>query len=165
MSIYRAEAHCWSGLLSGDKYHWQQGLRNVCRQIGDVQFHSSMSGYEGFEKVAYDAINRKAKSLLLIGHSNGGYAITKIAQMVKTYDIECWLICFDRTMKRCPPLGRNVPYALDLWAGLKNLEPGPDFKGQLKTIDYSRESHIGVIANRQAQEDAIKFGRYWKEHK
>lgn len=162
MSIYNSDAHCWSGLLSGENRAWQEGLRIVCREIGDVQFHASQSGYLGWDAVADAAIQRGAPSLLLIGHSNGGYAITSAAARVKSAGIPCWVLCFDRTMKECPPLGSNVPEALDLWAGLKNLKRGPDFTGNLKRRDYSHLSHIGVIGDPDAQRDAIEFGKRWR---
>lgn len=161
MTIYDADAHCWSGLLSGNKYPWQEGLRHICREIGDVQFHSSQSGYAGWEDVAFAAMGRNAKSLLLIGHSNGNYATTKIAEMLNQHGVECWLICFDRTRKACPKLGSNVREAIDIWAGMKKLEPGPDFNGELVLHSFQQESHIGVISSRRAQQIAIEFGRRW----
>lgn len=163
--IYSADAHCWSGLLSGDKWQWQEGLRHVCAQIGGVQFHSSMLGFEGWEEVAAAALRRKARSLLLMGHSNGGYAITSIAAALESAGIECWLISFDRTLKTCPALGGNVAHALDLWAGLENLKIGPRFKGTLTRRDFSEESHIGVIGNGDAQRLAIDFGKRWKRER
>jgi len=162
MSIFDADAHCWSGLLSGNNRAWQEGLRVVCREIGDVQFHASQSGYLGWESVANAAIDRDAPSLLLIGHSNGGFAITSVAARLARYGIPCWVLCFDRTMKECPPLGENVPEALDLWAGLKNLKRGPNFVGNLKRRDFSHCSHIGVIGDPEAQAEAIRFGKRWR---
>ncbi len=165
MSIYDANAHCWSGLLSRNKLHWQDGLRDICREIGDVQFHPSKetgSGYDGWREVAESAIKRGEKNLLLIGHSNGGYAITKIARMVKPHGIICSLVCFDRTHKSCPKLGSNVDRAIDIWAGLKKLEPGSDFNGSLKLYSFQQESHIGVINNKRAKRLAIDFGKEWK---
>lgn len=163
MSKYDADIHCWSGLLSGDKYDWQEGLRVVCRRIGDAQFHSSMSGYDGWENVAASAIKRRPKSLLLIGHSNGGYAITKIAHALKPYGIDCQLICFDRTMKHCPTMKGNVSNAIDIWAGLRTLQKGQGFRGNYKKYDFSFESHISVIKNKEAQDLAVAFGKRWKK--
>ncbi len=166
MSVYDANAHCWSGLLSRKDLHWQDGLRDICREIGDVQFHPSKEtgyGYDGWREVAEAAIARGEKNLLLIGHSNGGYAITKIARMVKPHGIICSLVCFDRTRKACPKLGSNVDRAIDIWAGLKKLEPGSDFNGSLKLYSFQQESHIGVINNKRAKRLAIDFGKEWKK--
>lgn len=159
MSKYDADVHCWSGLLSGDKYGWQEGLRIICQRIGNAQFHSSMSGYEDWDRVAARAIVRKPKSLLLIGHSNGGWAITKIADALAPYDIDCQLICFDRTLKVCPTLKHNVSRAIDIWAGLRTMQRSPSFKGYYKKYDFSKESHISVIANKQAQDIAVEFAK------
>lgn len=164
-NFYDSPVHVWSGLLSGNNYTWQEGLRIVAANIGDASFHSSMSGYDGWEKVAASAVRRQVESIVLIGHSNGGYAITKCAAALKPHGIKAYLVCFDRTMKRCPALGANVPEALDLYAGLRNLESGPDFvaaNNTLTVVDFSEESHIGVIGNEHAQRLATAFGKRWK---
>jgi len=163
MSIYNANRHAWSGLFSGGNYNWQEGLRNVCREVGDFQFHSSNSGYAGWENVADAAIARNAPGLLLMGHSNGGYAITSIARKVSSVGIPCWLICWDRTLKACPTLGSNVNKALDIWAGLKKLVPGPEFQGELKLYAFPKETHTGVIKNEKAQLLAVNFGSKFAE--
>ncbi len=163
MSIYDANRHAWSGLFSGNNYNWQEGLRDVCREIGEFQFHPSNSGFEGWEMVADAAIARNAKALLLMGHSNGGYAITSIAKKVKTAGIPCWLICWDRTLKACPTLGANVDSALDIWAGLNKLVPGSEFQGELKLCAFPQESHTGIISNDSAQQMAINFGKKFAE--
>jgi hypothetical protein len=160
MSIYDADIHCWSGLFSANNE--SKGLRHVCREISDAQFHSSNSGFEGWEEVASAAIKRQAKSLLLIGHSNGNYATTKIAERLKQHYIDCWLICFDRTLKSCPKLGSNVIEAIDIWAGLAVLVPGEDFNGTLALHSFQKETHSGVLNNKQAQQIAIDFGIRWK---
>ena len=162
-----APVHIWSGLLSGGNPEWQRGLKRVARGIGGAAFHPSdedRTGYRWWRDVADAAIARRAKSLVLIGHSNGGFAITSVAAYLaqKAPEIACYLCCFDRTMKACPRLGANVPEALDIWAGLKTLEKGPGFAGTLISVDLNQESHIGVINNRVAQNLAIAFGRKWK---
>lgn len=53
--------------------------------------------------------------------------------------------------------------ALDLWAGLRNLERSPGFKGELIRKDFSHLSHSGVIADPDAQRIAIDFIREWAE--
>lgn len=160
--LMNAPVHIWSGLLSGGNYGWQEGLRVVGQGIGDAAFHASQSGYEGWTDVVEATRRRKAESIVLIGHSNGGYAITKCAEALKADGIRCYLVCFDRTMKPCPKLGANVPEAIDIWAGLRNLEKGPDFAGHLALVDMQPESHISVISNSLAQRIAIDFGRKWK---
>ena len=164
MSIYAADNHSWSGLLSKNKYDWQEGLRNVCRNVGDFQFHPSSSGYAGWRAVARHAIDHKKKFLLLMGHSNGGYAITKCAEFVAPHGIKCALICWDRTLKRCPPIGHNVVAAIDLYAGLRTLEQGPDFRGYYKKYDFTKETHTGILKNLEAQRIATEFGLKWKNH-
>jgi hypothetical protein len=160
--MYDADAHAWSGLFSGDKLSWQQGLRNVCAAVGDVMFHSSMSGYEGWEDVAESAIRRRPPSMFFMGHSNGGYAITAIARALEPYGIPCWLCSWDRTMKPCATIGGNVPEAIDIWAGLRTLKKNERFRGNYVLHDFSRETHIGLLGNEKAQQVAIEFGRRWK---
>lgn len=164
MSIYAADNHAWSGLLSKNKYLWQEGLRNVCRNVGDFQFHATASGYSGWTGVAKYAIENNKKFLLLMGHSNGGYAITKIAERVAPHGIKCALISWDRTLKRCPPIGQNVVAAIDLWAGLRVLELGDDFRGDYKKYDFPKESHTGILTNLDAQRIATEFGMKWKRN-
>jgi hypothetical protein len=162
MTRWDADAHMWSGLGSGNNYDWQAGLREICRGIGDVQFQSSMSGYDGWKDVAASAIRRKPKSILVGGHSNGGFATTSIARALEPHGIKVWIISFDRTMKRCPTLGSNVVAAIDIWAGLRKLVKGPNFTGELKLYPFLEETHLSVINNREAIELAIAFGKRWK---
>lgn len=166
MTIYAANAHCWSGLLSGGNFGWQKGLREVARQIGDVQFHPShedRSGYQGWREVADAAIKRKPKGLLLLGHSNGVYAILKVAEYVKPHGIKCVLAGFDQTAKSCPKFGANVPAAIEIWAGLNRMRQAADFKGVFEVHnEFEDDSHIGVIANRKAQQLVVDFALRWK---
>lgn len=161
MDRYDADRHCWSGLGSGPIPAWQAGLRRVCRHAGDFQFHSSLSGFDGWERVAASAIRRRPRRMILMGHSNGGYAITAIAEALEAHGIECVLVCFDRTLKPCPQIGSNVIAALDLWAQLSNLKRSPSFKGELVRRDFSHLSHIGVIGDPDAQRAAIDFIKEW----
>jgi hypothetical protein len=158
---YDQNRNCWSGLLSGDKFSWQEGLRNVCSSVGGFQFHSSMSGYEGYEHVVASAKRRKPKRMYWIGHSNGAFAcLSAIAELINE-PTEHVVVVFDRTLKFCPPVGKNVIAALDLWAQLANIHRAANFDGVLERKDYSPESHIGVIGNEDAQRDAIAFLRKW----
>lgn len=161
-SVYAAGAHCWSGLLSGDKFPWQKGLREVCKAVGGVQFHPSQSGYAGWKESADAAIRRGAKSLLLIGHSNGVFAITSIAERVKPAGIACYLIAFDQTAKRCPAVGGNVKAFVEFWAGLDRVATAADFKGVAERHAFESDSHIGVIGNREAQRLAVAFAARWR---
>lgn len=172
MGRYDADANAWSGLLSGDKYEWQRGLRDIAQQTGDFMFHSSMSGYEGWNQVADSIAMRRPKSVFLTGHSNGVFAITSIAKAVKPLGIDCWLCSFDRTMKPCPMIGGNVSQAIDIWAGLKTLTLAPDFHGQYRRYDFNggdprfpNETHLGIINNKQAIDIAVAFARKWKASK
>lgn len=163
MGFFDANRNCWSGLTSKNQWHLQEGLRKVCRDAGDFTFHSSMSGYYGWDRVAASTIRRRPKRIVAMGHSNGGYAITALANAVETAGVEVVLVCFDRTLKPCLPLGSNVVAALDLWAGLRNLERGVGFKGELIRKDFSPLSHSGVIADPDAQQIAIDFIKEWAE--
>jgi len=163
MGKYDVDAHFWSGLLAHNKFNWQKGVRAISRGIGGVQYHSTVSGYKGWEKVAESAIRRKPKSLLLGGHSNGGFAITSIAEAVNPFGIECWLVCIDRTMKSCPDMRGNVVEAIDLHAGLRTLDKGPDFTGNYVYRPFLEETHIGIQNNPEVQRIAIEFGKRWKE--
>lgn len=161
MGKFDQDRNAWSGLLSGNKYAWQEGLRIVCAEVGGFQFHSSSSGYEGWLDVVKAARKRLPKRMLWLGHSNGGYAITAGADALKGLPIEHVIVCFDRTVKACPPLGANVIAAMDMWAGLANLKRGDDFNGVLVRKDFSEHSHIGVIGSEKAQKMAIAFLREW----
>lgn len=161
MSQWDQDRNCWSGLGSANNFNWQEGLRNVCQEVGQFQFHSSMSGYDGWLRVATSARARKPKRMWWLGHSNGGYATTAGAAFLADLDIEHVIVCFDRTLKSCPPVGKNVVAVLDLWAGLENIKRGPDFNGVLIRKDYSQYSHIGVIGAQEAQQEAIEFLREW----
>ncbi|HEU0310664.1 MAG TPA: hypothetical protein VFR36_05550 [Sphingomicrobium sp.] len=167
-SIFDADAHCWSGLLSGRKFAWQKGLREVSLGIGGVQFHPShedLSGYQDWRKVADAAIARKAEGLLLIGHSNGVYAITAVAEYLaqKNSPIKCVLAGFDQTKKPCPYMGKNVVAAIEIWAGLNRMKMGDDFAGAFETHpEFRPDSHIGVISNPKAQRLVVDFALRWK---
>lgn len=161
MDQYSQDRNCWSGLGSGNNFSWQEGLRDVCQEVGQFQFHSSMSGYDGWLNVASSARQRKPKRMWWMGHSNGGYAITAGPNQMQSVDTEHVIVCFDRTLKSCPPVGKNVIAVLDLWAGLKNIKRAPDFNGILVRKDYSKYSHIGVIGAQEVQQEAVAFLREW----
>lgn len=133
----------------------------MCREVGDFNFHSTLDGYNGWEDVVKSAKKRKPKRMWWIGHSNGNFASTSAAQALARSKIEHVLVCFDRTLKGCPPVGKNVVAVLDLWAGLQNIERAPSFNGVLIRKDYSQYSHIGVIGAQEAQAEAIEFLREW----
>ena len=160
--FYDSKVHMWSGLMSGMSYTLQRGLREISGGIGDVSFHSSMSGYDGWMDVAMATIARKAESVVLMGHSNGSYAATKCAHVLAPYRIKCYVCSFDATLMRIPDLGSNVPEALDIWAGFRKLKAGSDFTGNLVFADFGPDTHISVIENEHAQRMAIAFGRRWK---
>lgn len=162
MSKYDANIHVWSGLFANNKWNWQKGMREIARGIGHAQYHSTARGYGGYELVAGFAIQRKAKHLLLIGHSNGGYAITRTAEILEPHGIKCTLICLDRTMKSCPDLGSNVPYAWDFYAGLRKMEEGPNFKGVYTLRPFEHLSHIGIQNDPDVQREIIEIGRNWR---
>jgi|GEM_PF-3910439 len=153
-----------SGMLSGGRYDWQQGLRFIAKGIGNAAFRPSMSGYEGYREAAEYLVRTGAESRVIIGHSNFNYFATRVAEIVKPHGIDIYICCIDRTMKPCPALGSNVPYALDLWAGppMGRLQEGPDFVGELTKMNFVDETHISIIDNDYVRSLAIGFGKKWK---
>jgi hypothetical protein len=165
MSIYDADKHCWSGLFSENNHRYQKGLRQVCRNIGDMQFHPTGSGYGGYQDVIKSAIRRKPPALLLMGHSNGNIATTRVAKALEPHGITCWLICWDRTMGRCESLRSNVPEALDMWAGppMRKLQLHGSFDGTYVLKRFLPEGHISILGNKEAQKLATDFGKRFNE--
>lgn len=159
---WRAPVYIWSGLTSGNQMRLQRGLREIAAAVGDTLFIPSGSGYDHIDDVARAVVDMKAPSIVCGGHSNGGFAAPALAAELKQFGVRCYVFCFDRTLKWTPPLGSNVPAALDIWAGLRTLKPGDDFTGTLQFEDFHEESHTGVINNKRAQQLAISFCRRWK---
>jgi len=162
---FAGQIFIWSGLLSRNLYGWQQGMRKVGSAIGDATFIPSKrtgSGYDWIDEVTEAIIANGHERVLLIGHSNGVYAITEVARRLRTGEVVCTLISFDQTLKDCPKLGANVDRAIDLWAGLDKLEAGRNFTGKLRLYDFSPDSHIGITHDTAALQIAINFGRAWK---
>lgn len=184
---FQGSRHCWPGLLSKNKPGWQEGLRNVSETVGSFHFQISdvsNSGYEDWDKVAatamfYALALRTGKLtigqveaiyfvlpdgtivLFLMGHSNGDFAIASIAEAVKPYGVKVYIMAFDQTLKKCPPLGANVIEAVDIHAQLTELQAGPDFAGLLHRYDFSHRGHIAVIGDEKAQAIAIRHLNKW----
>lgn len=163
MGEFDANKNCWSGLFSGGNYDWQEGLRQVSARIGSMQFHASQSGYNGWDDVADSIIARGPNKVLWMGHSNGAYACTKGAEKVgkSRPEIQHVLIIWDCTLKACPPIGKNVIAVQEIYAGLARVKFTDDFRGDYSFRNYEQESHTGVIANPDAQNDAVNFARQW----
>lgn len=159
-----------TGLMAGNLYGWQAGLRWTVAQgariIGQRStIFTPMNGYSGWEKDAESIIRRRPKRVWYFVHSNGGKRATFVAN-------RCWeagcptefvIIMFDRTLGYCEKLHSNVVAALDMHVNKSWLVPGPDFKGQLKRENFrGKTSHVGVINYKPAQSAALEFARIWK---
>lgn len=164
--FFDANIFMGSGLLSAPNYDWQHGLRWCAREIGDVPFQSSMSGFEGIDEAVASILSRGVRAVMSIGHSNWNYFSTELARRLEPKGVAVYIGCFDRTMKSCPKLQGNVPQAIDIWAGppMKRLEPGGRFKGNLVKHQFPEESHLSIINNRRALNLMVAWARQWKGH-
>lgn len=154
-----------SGLWSAPNYDWQWGLRYIAENVKNAAFDPSMSGFDGIDKTVKGVLEVGHKRIVSIGHSNYNYYSTELARRLKPHRVEVVIVCIDRTMKDCPPLGSNVPAALDMWAGrpMKRLVPGSDFQGKLVQLEYLAENHFSIIKNMEVLNKAIEFANEWKE--
>jgi hypothetical protein len=171
MSKYHNDIHGCTGLLAGNLYGWQRGMRYVvseCSKIWGMRstIHTPVNGYAGWEKVADSAIMRKPKRMLFPVHSNGGKFATFAAKRMKDAgcSTEIVIIMFDRTLGRCEPLGSNVIAALDMHYDKSWLERGDDFNGTYEPKDFRGEptSHIRLPEYKKAQDMAFAFAERWR---
>lgn len=164
MGFYDNPVHGWPGLGSSIFYRYQKGLRAIVEAVGDGTFHQFRSDWI---LVAQAMIDRGIPSSVHFAHSMGGKTLTDFSEYMKPHGHQCYLFCLDRTLEGppfvlCKPMGSNVPEAVDVHAGLRTLEHGPDFTGNHLVINKLADSHVGVTLDPDVQKIAIAFGKKWK---
>lgn len=155
-----------SGLGSGRIERWQKPLYELSLEIGNAFFHPSHednTGYEGWESCVIRALESGRKVLPMIGHSNFGYFMTKVATTLEPFGIDCPICDFDRTLKRCPTVGANVSELINLHASLRYVTPNERFAGERHIYEFRNVSHIGIISHKPARKIAIDFGKRWRK--
>ncbi len=134
----------FAGLFSALNPRYAAGTRAIAGQIEGAAHYASATGYADWADVAGQierdhAAGALARPLSLIGHSNGVYAILKIAERLAKAGIEVdYLAAIDKTLKRCPPAGANVKLAHDFYAGLSRVAFADDFPGERKFFDLDK---------------------------
>jgi hypothetical protein len=152
----------WPGALSRAVRRYRNGLHEIAARIGPrVSVLPSDSGTDGWEEVAEYCIQRKVGGRVLIGHSNGVLACTKLAGALKPHGIKVAICAIDKTLLWCPPLGSNVVACAEIYAGLSRVRFGDDFKGAYFKWDFEADSHVGVTYNPHAQRLAANFAKNW----
>jgi len=130
-----AEIHVFSGLGSGVVERYREGMETLAKRING-SFYASFSGYADWQEVADWIIQRRGSPVILGGHSNGGYAVLKIAEKLAAHGIKVdYIFVVDCTLKPCPNAGGNVKLLHDYWAGLRKVERGADFTGAYEFFD------------------------------
>lgn len=138
-----ADVRLFGGLGSGAFERYQEGIENLQERIGGTVYFS-LSGYSDWSEVASEIIalegsGKLSRPLVLIGHSNGVYAILKIAQrLAENRVVVDYLASIDKTLKLCPPAGANIKLLHDFWAGLSKVTIGNDFVGKAGLFDLDK---------------------------
>ncbi|MCP5014639.1 MAG: hypothetical protein GY938_05070 [Ketobacter sp.] len=167
MGRYDTDSFGWSGLMSDDRYSWQEGCRYIARHVSGTHFIPSKEtgrGYDKTNEVTAAIIRNGYKSVFLFGHSNGNIATGMVQSNLEPYGIDVWRLCLDHTMADSAPLGPNVSHAMDLWAGppMHRLEVGPGFTGKLIKHDFKPLGHISMTHDEEVLRLAVEFGQQWR---
>lgn len=160
---YSLDTQIGSGLLSQAVPAWMAPLRRIAERVQPASFNPSLSGYKGWASIVRNAQQRKPHGLVLVGHSNYNFATTSIAAALAPAGIKCAIVCLDRTLKRCPPVGANVVAVLDIWAQLEVIRLAPTFAGTYERLALPRQSHIGVLSDPLAETRTIEFVQHWQK--
>lgn len=137
----------WPGLFSAQIPRFRKGTKAIADAIPGATHHPTDSGYDGWREMADEitALHNAGtlpRPLCLVGHSNGGYAILKIAERLKGRNIDVdALFIIDRAFRICPRAGSNVKLLYDFWAGLSKAVKGNDFNGEYQLFDL--DEHAG----------------------
>jgi len=158
-SIYNAKVIMWGGLGSENTDRYWKPLHEMQKRIPGAQLIKSGTGYAHWDSVAAH-INETNQRKVLIGHSNGVYAITKIAEAIGNRT--CRIIALDKTLKGCPRIGANVDRVCEIWFGLSRLKFTADFTGDYKFYDFKKESHVGGLSNPEVQDIVVNLANGWK---
>ncbi len=159
-SVFDSPVIMWSGLGSGTMPGFWEPLHEMQRKISGAALIKSNSGFGHWEDVAQYIVDTGQRKVL-IGHSNGGYAITKVAEAIG--EIPCDIICLDRTLKSCPRVDNNVKRCVEIWFGLAKLNFVSNYHGEYSFYDFHHETHIGGISNPEVQDTVVNFANAWKE--
>lgn len=167
---YDANVIGCTGLLAGNIYGWQAGLRADVADISRIwnqpaTIITPMNGYAGWEYFADSIIRREPECVIFDVHSNGGKLATFAAE--RCWEAKCKtkivIVMYDRTLGQCAPLHGNVIAALDMHYDKSWLERGKTFKGVYEPHDFGGHptSHIRIInygpARRLSREFAARF--------
>lgn len=166
-----ADIRLFGGLGSGAFERYQEGIENLQERIGGTVYFS-LSGYSDWTEVsaeilALEKAGKLSRPLVLIGHSNGVYAILKIAQRLAENGVAVdYLASIDKHIDVIfpipvvsPPAGPNIKLLHDFWAGLSKVTIGDDFVGKaglfdLDKLDAENVSHVEA-ANHPFVHDTI----------
>lgn len=149
--------YSFSGLAANLFPFIKSGMQQLAKRT-DADFHSLLFGYLGWRKLANKMVDAYIKGevkqpYVLMGHSNGVYASLKIAEYLNKYKVPCVVVSVDKTLKWCPPAGKNVKGLQDHHAKLSRVKMGPDFAGVYETFEYPTPKgffgswHIGVSSD------------------
>lgn len=149
--------YSFSGLGANIIPSIQTGMKTLAKKV-DADFHPLLFGYVGWKRLASKMVDAKIKGqvdkpFVLMGHSNGVYASLKIAAYLAKYNVPCVVVSIDRTLKWCPPAGKNVLYLQDHHAQLSYVKTDKSFDGIHEVFEYNRPSgffgswHIGVSSD------------------
>jgi GH24 family phage-related lysozyme (muramidase) len=132
----------FSGLLSTGK----GGTLEIAGKIDGAAHYASSSGYADWKEVFQDIVKKKPEFVALFGHSNGGYAVLKIAQALDAIGIAVdYLGIIDLTLKPSPPVYGNVKLLQEFHAAYAHVDLHETFNGvhDLKELDEIMGRNIG----------------------
>jgi len=171
MNKYDADVIGCTGLLAGNMYGWQGGLRYDVAQTAKswnrpATIITPMNGYGGWENFAVSIIRRRPKRVIFKVHSNAGKLATNIAK-------RCWeekcptefvIVMYDRTLGYCPPMEGNVIAALDMHYDKSWLVKGKSFNGVYEPHDFGKHptSHVRIINYEPARKLSFEFAERFK---
>lgn len=134
----------FAGLGSAFSPRYTKGTKAIAARIPGSTHHASGSGYADWPRVADEIIDLHNAGILhrplsLIGHSNGVYAILKIAKELATKGVMVdYLASIDKTLKPCPDAGGNIRVVHDFWAGLSKVKFSENFMGKKEFFNLDK---------------------------
>lgn len=147
------EIHVFAGLFSGVQPRYRRGTLEIADKL-DGAHYASITGYDDWLSVAQHihGLPTPRPPIVLVGHSNGVYAILKIAEWLSARGVVVdYLASIDKTLKPCPPAGSNIKILHDFYAGLSKVRLTPDFMGDAELFDLAKiegrpVGHVGAAS-------------------
>ncbi len=127
------------------------GTRDIAERIPGASHYASGSGYADWREVADEikAMHERdmlPRPLCLFGHSNGGYAVLKIAQELNRHGIQVdYLGIIDLTLKPSPHVYGNVKLVQEFHSAYAKVKLNKTFRGkhEFHDLDELMDRNIG----------------------